>query len=49
MATYLVLFTHHHLNEDPLANARGKLLFINSASPGLEALTRVIALNYTTK
>lgn len=40
---------HHHLNEDTLANARGKQLFINSASPGPESLTWVIALNYTTK
>lgn len=49
MATYLVLLTHYHLNEDTLANARGKQLFINSASPGPESLTRVIALSYTTK
>lgn len=33
----------------PLANARGKQLFINSASLRLESVTGVIALNYTTK
>lgn len=49
MATYVVLLTHHHLNENTLANARGKQQFINSASPGPESLTGVIALNYTTK
>lgn len=49
MATYLALLTHHYLNENTLANAKGKQLFINSVSPGPASLAGVIALNYTTK